>query len=794
MANVRNFGLVGIGSDVRLGKTGPRIVVESGDIALRNIGGSLINVLAASPVSADHVATKQYVDNAVQGLDGKEACYYGTAAVLPNSPTYDNGVSGVGATLTATVNGVLVIDGVTMTGGDVGRRVLVKDQVNQAHNGIYTITNIGSVSSNYILTRSTDFDESSEVVGGSFTFVQAGNTVADTGWLLTLPDGSATIGTTNLVFTQFSSAGVINVDSTSAITKTGNIISAAVDGVTIGKNTVGPNGQLIVRSSGTSGQILRSTGVAGDAATWGALDLANSSSVSGILPVANGGTGASSLTANQLLLGNGTSAVTTVSGGTTNQVLTSNGSSAPAFAWLGILRDSAGNARVNANTADITMSHPVLNAAGSASAPSISFSADPDTGMYSAGANSIGFATNGVLRMTIDNSGVTVGSSGAGNIVSDAGQDMTVAAGDSTSAGAGANLVLQGGLPTDGNGGNVNISARNGVGTNRDGGDIVLTPGSRTGTGDPGIVQITGSSALQLPSGNDAARPTAANGMIRYSTQDDRMEAYVNGAWVKIMTSAAGILAVSAGGTGASSFTANGVIFGNGTSALQVTAAGSANQVLVAGPTPAFQFLGTLRDSAGLITVSSNGVASANTNIRISNAVDAAPVIEVVGGTPANINLRIGGKGNGYVVAPSGYDSNLQGNVGSPTAETFVTKGYVDAQVAAGSGNEKILVASVGTTAGSLSITLPNAARVTQIRFNITTPYSGGGVTGVTFGISGDDDRFNAASEILHDETGLNIVELMDAALGSAQDVHVGFTGGTPTAGAGEVFVYYRQP
>ena len=56
--------------------------------------------------------------------------------------------------------------------------------------------------------------------------------------------------------------------------------------------------------------------------------------VTGTLPVANGGTGATSLTANNVLLGNGTSAVQVVAPGTSGNVLTSNGStwvsSAPA--------------------------------------------------------------------------------------------------------------------------------------------------------------------------------------------------------------------------------------------------------------------------------------------------------------------------------------------------------------------------------------------------------------------------------------------------------------------------------
>lgn len=70
------------------------------------------------------------------------------------------------------------------------------------------------------------------------------------------------------------------------------------------------------------------TGLTPSTATSGAV------TVAGTLTVANGGTGATSLTANNVLLGNGTSALQAVAPGTAGNVLTSNGttwaSTAPA--------------------------------------------------------------------------------------------------------------------------------------------------------------------------------------------------------------------------------------------------------------------------------------------------------------------------------------------------------------------------------------------------------------------------------------------------------------------------------
>ena len=62
----------------------------------------------------------------------------------------------------------------------------------------------------------------------------------------------------------------------------------------------------------------------------GSIDL--TAKVTGILPVANGGTGASSLTANRLVMAHGTGAITVLAAGTAGQVMVSNGASAPAFA------------------------------------------------------------------------------------------------------------------------------------------------------------------------------------------------------------------------------------------------------------------------------------------------------------------------------------------------------------------------------------------------------------------------------------------------------------------------------
>jgi hypothetical protein len=165
-----------------------------------NMQGYKLGNLATPTVSTD-AATKQYVDDVAQGLNIHAASYAATTANL--NATYSNGTSGVGATLTnAGTQAAFSTDGTTPA---QNARILVKDQTNTANNGIYTLTTVGSGSTNWVLTRATDFDTSTEIAGGDFTFVDNGTLYANTGWVNV--DEVTTVGTDPIVFQQFSGAG-----------------------------------------------------------------------------------------------------------------------------------------------------------------------------------------------------------------------------------------------------------------------------------------------------------------------------------------------------------------------------------------------------------------------------------------------------------------------------------------------------------------------------------------------------------------------------------------------------------
>jgi len=170
-------------------------------------GGSMTGYLTlnADPTTALHAATKQYVDNLTGGINFHAPCHVATTGNL--SATYLNGVSGVGATLTSTINVALVIDTHTLSVGD---RVLVWQQTAGLENGIYSVTDAGSVSTPWILTRATDADNSpaGELANGDFTFIQVGATYGGYGFILNTT-GVITVGTTSINYVQFNAAQVV---------------------------------------------------------------------------------------------------------------------------------------------------------------------------------------------------------------------------------------------------------------------------------------------------------------------------------------------------------------------------------------------------------------------------------------------------------------------------------------------------------------------------------------------------------------------------------------------------------
>jgi hypothetical protein len=166
---------------------------------------SSISVSNPGTESTDFV-TKAYVDAMAEGISWHEVVNYATTEPLP-SCTYNNGVNGVGATLTANQNGRLVVDGANVV---TGQSILVKNQVNAAQNGIYKVTEQGADSTTaFVLTRRQDADNSiaGSVKPGDALLVLSGSSNSTQGFIL-ISMGSGTngvfvLGTDDLNYTQF---------------------------------------------------------------------------------------------------------------------------------------------------------------------------------------------------------------------------------------------------------------------------------------------------------------------------------------------------------------------------------------------------------------------------------------------------------------------------------------------------------------------------------------------------------------------------------------------------------------
>jgi len=195
------------------------------------LGGLTSVAVTQDPVSNLQVTTKQYVDGLVAtGLTYHAPVQAGTTASLASTTggtvTYNNGTSGVGATLTLSV-ALTVLDGYTLANTN---RILVKNEVNQAYNGIYTWATGGTV-----LTRATDADTYGTGVNqlsqNDYFFTQNGTVNKGTSFVVTTV-GTITFGTTAITFAEFSSSLVYT--GTSPIDVSGTTISLTTVPATLG--------------------------------------------------------------------------------------------------------------------------------------------------------------------------------------------------------------------------------------------------------------------------------------------------------------------------------------------------------------------------------------------------------------------------------------------------------------------------------------------------------------------------------------------------------------------------------
>ena len=206
-------------TDKVLGRTNANLSITAfsgnNSILLAPTGTGVVDVGAkrvvngADPTAAKDLATKEYVDTiASASLHYHAPCRVESPTAL--NASYNNGSSGVGATLTnAGSNAALVVDGITLSTND---RVLVYNQANAVQNGVYDVTTVGDGSTAWVLTRSSDADTYSpsdpDAFGaGDAFYIQEGDTGAGELYVMNT-EGTITFGTTNITFVQISSAQI----------------------------------------------------------------------------------------------------------------------------------------------------------------------------------------------------------------------------------------------------------------------------------------------------------------------------------------------------------------------------------------------------------------------------------------------------------------------------------------------------------------------------------------------------------------------------------------------------------
>ena len=293
-----------IGTDLTLTSTGNLVLSPSGNI---DANSNWINNVAY-PNAASDAATKAYVDTvASSGINYHQPVYAATTTTLAtatggttayNSP--NGAANGIGAYISTTGTFNLIDTANVQT---VGTRILVKDEANAAWNGVYTYANTTAI------VRSADADEygpdSTEQLSlNDYFFTQDGTVNKGSAFVVSSPAGTITFGTSNIVFSLFSTSKVYSAGTglTLAANNEFSISNTSVtsgsygDGDNVATFTVNDQGQLTAASNvsitanaaNLTGTTLNAAIVTSSLTSVGTL---SSLSVSGNANIGNIGTG-----------------------------------------------------------------------------------------------------------------------------------------------------------------------------------------------------------------------------------------------------------------------------------------------------------------------------------------------------------------------------------------------------------------------------------------------------------------------------------------------------------------------
>ena len=371
--------------------------------ALPLSGGTMTGALKVlAPVADDDAVNKKYADSVALGYTFHVSCATGSSSNVEGTYADGSGASkGVGATftLTADTGNTTQIGGLTLR---QDMRVMLVGQTDAKQNGCYKVTTFpAGATGQVVLTRADDFDGDPEISYNGATFLITHGDLRGTSWRL-VNTGNITFGTDEIDFVQISAPNEYSAGA--GISIEANEVSVK-QGATV--QVIGGNLEVASGSS-NQGKVLVAQGD-GTAASWQTLDL--SSGIQGTLPVSKGGTGATTLPANQLIVGNGTDAVGSVTNA--DGVLVGSASGAPAFGKVNLASHVEGVLPVangGFGTATHTEGAIVVGGAGNALvevAPAAGVLKSTGTGAPSYGQVNLAAEVSGTLPVANGGTGAT---------------------------------------------------------------------------------------------------------------------------------------------------------------------------------------------------------------------------------------------------------------------------------------------------------------------------------------------------------------------------------------------------
>jgi hypothetical protein len=492
------------------------VTTASGDLKLEPVGNIVlgnryINGLQLTPQQDADAASKYYVDLLVStAISYHEAVYVATTTTLATATggtiTYaqPNGVSnGIGATLTTTGTYTTIDTGNIQT---AGTRILVKNEANAAHNGIYVWSNAT------VITRSSDTDTygvgNADALGlNDYFFVQDGDVNQGSAWVVDAPTGTITFGSSNISFAQFSQAQIYSANTSAGLDLIGQTFSAKIDNNTTAFDL---GGNIIVKA----GANLTTPNIG--AATGTSLSVTGTVT-GGNLATAGTVTATGTITGGNVLTGGVVSATGTITGGNidTAGVVSATGTITSANTITGGNLATGGTV-----SATGTGTFGNIATGGTASATGNITGGNVLTGgVVSATGNITGnyFFGNGSQLTGIDTNLIKNGDSNVriltanGNISMDVNGTSNVV------------VVTTSGISVTGN----VQSTQYTLGANAVfGSSLTATTGA--------TLAINATNSILIPVGNTVQRPTGVTGMLRFNTTTDKLEIYDSNSWEEV--------------------------------------------------------------------------------------------------------------------------------------------------------------------------------------------------------------------------------------------------------------------